>query len=108
MIGRPRVMLTPERSSHLAGRRIDLEAEQLHRDMHLVMVHGDHCVVLAGAQLDKDRIARDRPRHVQTVRHSFGDSRLGDVDVLPAEQAAFARMGIERRHGNTERAARRA
>src|SRR4051794_13683845 len=59
----------------LARLRIDLEAEQLHRDVPLVVVHGDHCVVLAGAQLDEDRIARDRTHHVQPVRDRLGDGR---------------------------------
>ncbi len=39
-IGRPRVMLTPERSMPFAGCGIDLEAEQLDRDMPLVVIHG--------------------------------------------------------------------
>ena len=103
MIGRPSVMLTPESVVQRAGRRIDLEAEQLDRDVPLVVVHGDHGVVLAGAQLDEDGVAGHRADHVEAVGDRFGDRRRGDVDVLPAEQPAFARMRVERRDGDRRR-----
>ena len=46
----------------LAGGRVDLEAEQLDRDVALVVVVGDHGVVLAGAQLHEHGVARARGR----------------------------------------------
>ena len=89
----------------LAGRRIDLEAEQLDRDVALVVVHGDHGVVLPGAQLDEDRVAGHRPDHVEPVARPLSAMvGVGDVDVLPAEQAALAGMRIERRDGDPRRA----
>ena len=103
MIGRPSVMLTPESVLPAAGRGIDLEAQQLDRDVALVVVHGDHRVVLAGAQLDEDGVAGHRADHVEPVGDRFGDRRRGDVDVLPAEQAALAGMRVERRDGDPRR-----
>ena len=64
MIGSPSVMFTPESVIPRAGRGIDLEAEQLDRDVSLVVVVRDHRVVLAGAQLDEHRVARHRPDHI--------------------------------------------
>ena len=100
MIGRPSVMLTPDSSSHLPVAGIDLEAEQLDRDVTLVVIHGDHRVVLAGAQLHEDGVARHRPDHVEPARDRFRDHRRRDVDVVAAEQAALAGMRIERRDGD--------
>ena len=80
-----------------AGGGIDLEAQQLDRDMPLIVIHGDDGVVLAGAQLDEDGVAGDRADDIEPVFDRLGDRRRGNVDILPAEQAAFAGMRIERR-----------
>ena len=66
MIGRPSVMLTPD-SAASAGRRIDVEAQQLDRDVPLVVVHRHHRVVLPAAQLDEHGVARNRAAHVHPL-----------------------------------------
>ena len=63
--------------------------------MPLVVVHGDHRVIVAGAELDEDRIAEDRANYTVPVCHGLGDRRLRDVDVLPSEQATLTGMGVE-------------
>ena len=95
MIGRPSVMLTPESSCHCRC-RIDLEAEQLDRDVPLVVIHRDHGVILPGAQLHEHGVAGHGPDHVEAVGDGLRDRRRGNVDILPAEQAALAGMRIER------------
>ncbi len=100
MIGRPSVMLTPESGAPAAGRRIHVEAEQLHRDVPLVVVHGHHRVVAAAAQVHEHRVARHRPLDVFAASRKLRDQRLRDVDVLPTEDPAFAGMRVERRHGD--------
>ena len=59
-----------------AGGGIDLEAQQLDRDVSLVVVHGDDGVILAGAQLDEDGIAGDRPDHIEPVGNGLCDRGL--------------------------------
>ena len=108
MIGRPSVMLTPGEVVPLAGRRIDLEPEQLDRDVSLVVVVRDDRVVLAGAQLDENRVARHRPDDVASRRDRFFDDRCGNVDVVPPEQPAFAGMWVQRGDGDAARGPRRA
>ena len=68
-----------------AGRRIDLEAEQLDRDVPLVVVHRDHRVELAGAQLHEDRVARHRPDHVEAVGDGLrrSSARLTSMSCRP-------------------------
>src|SRR4051794_20816171 len=72
-----------------AGFRIDGEAQQLDRDVPLVVVHGDHGVELAGVQLHEDGVAGNRPNHVEAIGDALLDHRCADVDVLAAEQPAF-------------------
>ena len=95
-------MLTPDSARHSGG-RIDVEAEQLHRDVALVVVHRDHGVELPCAQLDEHRVARHRAADVQPVGTALLDHRRGDLDVLPPEQAALAGVRIERRHRDARR-----
>src|ERR1700733_980961 len=47
---------------------IDLEPKQLDRDVALIVIVRDDRVVLTSPKFDKDRVARDRADHVQTVR----------------------------------------
>ena len=105
MIGRPSVMLTPRQRVPAAGRGIDVEAEQLDRDVPLVVVHGDHGVVLAGAQLDEHGIAGHRADHVEAVgdRSARSSASLTSMSCA-AEQAAFAGMRVQRRDGDPARA----
>ena len=101
MMGRPRVMLTPERSFHLPVAGSISKPKQLDRDVPLVVVHRHHGVVLPGAQLHEHRIARDRAR--ATSRPSaltFSITGADDVDVLAPEQAALAGVGVERGDGD--------
>ena len=100
MIGRPERDVDARQRLPAAGRGIDLEAEQLDRDVPLVVIHRDHRVELAGAQLDEDGVARHRADHVEAVGDRLGDGRRRDVDILPAEQPALAGMRIERRDGD--------
>src|SRR4051794_37539352 len=72
-----------------AGFRIDGEAQQLDRDVPLVVVHGDHGVELAGVQLHEDGVAGNRANHVEAFGDALLDHRCADVDVLAAEQPAF-------------------
>src|ERR1700727_1270632 len=44
-----------------AGRLVDGEAEQLHRDVALVVIHGDHGVELLRPQLHEHGVAGHRP-----------------------------------------------
>src|SRR3954452_15385639 len=71
-----------------AGFRIDGEAQQLDRDVPLVVVHGDHGVELAGVQLHEDGVAGNRTNHVEAIGDAPLDHRCADVDVLAAEQPA--------------------
>ena len=100
MIGSPSVILTPDSASHRPVGGIDLEAQQLDRDVALIVIVGDDRVILTGPKLHKDRVAGHRADHVQTVRDRPGDHRSGDVDVVPPEQPALAGMGVQRRDGD--------
>src|SRR5439155_15751019 len=83
-----------------AGRGIDLEAEQFYRNVPLVVIHRDHRIELAGAQLDEDGVPRHRPDDVEAVINRLSESRRRDVDILPPEQPALTGMWIERRNGD--------
>src|SRR3984957_17479362 len=83
-----------------AGRLVDGEAEQLDRDVALVVVHGDHGVELLRAQLHKHGVAGHGPVNIKALLAQPLDGRFDDIDVLPSEQAAFARMRIERCDGD--------
>src|ERR1700733_6106507 len=83
-----------------AGLLVDGEAEQLHRNVALVVIHGDHGVELLRAQRYKDSVAGHRAVHIVSLFAEALDRRLDDIDVLPSEQAAFAAMRIERRDGD--------
>ena len=65
MIGRPSVMLTPERSFHFPVAGSISKPSSLTGIWPLVVVVRDHRVVLPGAELDEDRIARDGADHIQ-------------------------------------------
>ena len=83
-----------------AGFAVDREAEQLHRNVSLVVIHGDHGVELFRTQFHEDGIAGHGPVHIVPLLAQALDRRLDDIDVLPSEQAAFAGMRIERRDGD--------
>ena len=100
MIGRPRVTLTPLKRLPAASLTVDGEAKQLDRDMALVVIHGDHGVELLGAQFHEDSVAGHWPVDVVPLLAETLDGRFDDIDVLAAEQAAFAGMGIEGRDGD--------
>ena len=51
--------------------RIYLEAEQLDRNVPLVVIHRHHRVVLARTQLDEHGIAGDRADHIKAVGDRF-------------------------------------
>ena len=83
MIGSPRVTLTAV-----------VDGEQLDRDVALVVVHGDHEVVAAGAGGREDGVGRQRARHVGACGPRPLDRRDEHV-AAPAR-----RTGRPRRRGD--------
>ena len=100
MMGRPSVTFTPLKRLPAAGLAVDGEAEQLDRDVALVVIHGDHGVELLRPQFHEDGVAGHRPVDIIALLAQALDGRFDDIDVLPSEQAAFAGMRIERRDGD--------
>src|SRR5215207_8577909 len=62
--------------------------------MPLVVVHGDHRVILAGAELDEDRIAGDRANYIVPVCHGLGcEPTWGEPTLLLVLPCIFRRTG---------------
>ncbi len=80
-----------------------LEAQELHRDLALVVVHRDHGVVVAIARRDEHRVGGQRPVGVDALAARTRDGRRDHVDLLAAERAAVAGVRIQRRDGDARR-----
>ena len=82
------------------GNGIDVEAEQLDRDVALVVVHGDDGVVMPRPQLYEDGVAGDGPLDVHALGAALRDDGGANVDILAAEQPPFPGMRVQRGDGN--------
>jgi len=78
----------------------DAEAKELHRDVPLIVEHGDDGIELACRGFDEDCVARERADHVEAAGTKVLDDRLVYTLVLVAEDAALAGMRIECRHSD--------
>ena len=76
------------------------EAQQLDRDLALVVIHGDDGLELAGLGLQEDGVGRKRPLHRQAFLVQFAHRRRDDVDFLATAGAAIAAMRVEGGHGH--------
>ncbi len=75
-----------------------VEMQCLERDQRLVVIHAQGRVV-AGASFGVEHgVGGHRSGHLPALGTKRVDRRLDQLDLLAAERAAFAGMGIERRH----------
>ena len=78
------------------------EAQQLDRDLALVVVHGDDGLVVAGLGLEKDRVGRKRAMERRVAgpvaRLQRAHCRRDDVDLLAPAGAAIAVVRVEARN----------
>ena len=74
-----------------------VEAEQLDRDLSLVVIHADRAVVVTVADLEVERVGGERPLAGDLQALRLPDRRGDDLDLLAADVAALAGVGIERR-----------
>ena len=79
-----------------AGLLVDVESEQLDRNVALIVEHGDDGVELLRAQLDEHGVSRNRPGDVVALVDVLLDDRRDDQVVFLAEDAAFAGVRVER------------
>ena len=93
-------MLTPGHVVPAALFLVVDKARHLQGDVALVVVHGHHDIVPAAARLGKDRVRRDRPVHVDAHGTGLFDGGGDLLDLLPAEHAALAGVGVEARHSH--------
>ena len=77
-----------------------MKAQQLQRDMALVMVHREHGIKLTAQCADEYGIAGYRPAHVLSALAVGFDRGGNHLGVLAAEQPAFAGVRIERGHAH--------
>ena len=80
-------------------------AQILHRNQTLVVVHGHHHIEFTPhtwlvARTHKDRIRRPRATHHTTLRLRRSHGRCNHLDFFPPKKAALPRMRIESRHGD--------
>ena len=95
-----------------------VEAQQLGRDLALVVVHHDHAVELAAQRLEEDHVGRDRPGAVDAFGAQLLHRRTDDADLLrrrtgrsrrcagSAQRRRYAGSRVRRRAANRRRAAR--
>src|SRR5712691_6145850 len=69
-----------------------VEAEQLGRDLALVVIHHHDAVVFTLQGLQEDRVGGDRPGAADAGGSHLLHRRTDDADLLVAEQSAFAAM----------------
>ena len=81
-----------------AERHVDraVHAEQLERDVPLIVVHGHHRVERAVAGFDHQRVGGERPGRVEPLRACLRNGRLDQPRLVIAEQAFLAGVRIER------------
>ena len=94
------VQLTAAHRGVLVGFHIELEAAELERYVPLVVVHGDHNVVLSGHSLDENRVRRHRTFNIYALFDSFLDGRYDLGLLLVAEQPIFRAVRVESRDGD--------
>src|SRR5919199_127217 len=78
----------------------EVEAEQFHWDMALVVIHGHHAVEFALACTPEDSVGRQRSDDLQALRACLLDRRYDDLDLFPAKEPALARVRIQTGHGD--------
>ena len=85
-----------------AERDVDaaVEGQRLERDQRLVVVHGDGGVVGAARLGVEQGVGGMRTGHGQTLGGKLGHGGSDHVHLLAADQAAFAGVRIEPRHGD--------
>jgi hypothetical protein len=89
-----------------AERDVDaaVEGQRLEGNQRLVVIHGDHGVI-GGARLGVEQgVGRMRTRHGETLGGKLGDGGSDHVELLATDEAAFAGVRIEPRHGDAGRA----
>src|SRR5215471_2771994 len=80
-----------------------LEALELRRDLTLVMVHAEHPVIVTRERLEEDGIRGKGPSAVDAATRGLGHGGRDDLNLLAAEQAILAAVGIERRYRDPRR-----
>ena len=78
-------------------------ADQLHRDQALVVIHRDDDVEFAANGAHEERVGRERAGDGQARLAGVAHGGRDHAVVLDAEQALFARVGIQPRHANPRR-----
>ena len=81
-----------------ARRLIEREAERLHGDMALVVVHRDHDVELAAARAREQRVGGQGTVHVEALAPRRLDGRRDLALLLVAEEPVLAGVRIEPAH----------
>ena len=76
-----------------------VKPDELHRDLALVVEHRDNAVVFAGAGLDEDGVAGERPLGIHALVLCQPDAGCDVIDLLAPELAGLTRMGVEGAHG---------
>ena len=72
-----------------------IEGEHLERNMPLVVVHAHNGIVLTQLLADEDRVGRNRAFDGHAGGAGGLNRRRDGAGLLIAEQAVFARVGIE-------------
>src|SRR5882757_1869491 len=78
-----------------------IEADQLHRDLALIVVHGQDRIELALPGPGKYRVGWEWTFAGDTFALRFDHGRLNHFDLFASEIAAVARMGVESRDSNS-------
>jgi hypothetical protein len=78
-----------------------LEPHQLHRDLALVVVHGEHGVEIAVPRPQENRVGRERALDGNIQFGGSAHRGLEEVNLLSAEVPALSGMRIERCDGDS-------
>ncbi len=71
------------------------EADQLQRDMSLIVVHGDHSIEFAALEAVEERIGRVGAACLEPLGLRGLNCRRDFIDLFAAEQAALSGMGVQ-------------
>ena len=85
------------------NRNTALESHQFHRDLALIVIHGDDSVVVTIFCTHEDRVSRERPIDCNSTRLRQRNTGRDDVYFLRAIVTAIAIMRIESTYGHTRR-----
>src|SRR3990172_2298783 len=76
------------------------KGEELDRDQSLVMIHGDHDIIVALLGLIEEGICRERVTDIQTLPPCLKDGRHNLIPLFFTEQLPLSGMRVKRGYGD--------